>query len=186
MPRHRLLAAASVVLVVAVAACTASTELGMPCTPVKALVDGGSTCTPPAPANCVTIGELSAGKDFVSFGATECEDLICVVDQASASQQLSEAQRDAGAGLSSPAAGYCSRACVQGNNSTCTPQFEDMQDIPGNTMTCRELVLDPQIIAAICNLPADAGGNPALCEQYFGSNRSSFFCARGAPADGGI
>ena len=177
MLRHLLVGA--VLVSAALVACTASTELGKPCTPVKKLQDGGTPCNPPAPANCVTVGELSAGKDFVSFGATECEDLVCVVDQESASRQLSEAQRDAGAGLDSAATGYCSRACVQGNDSTCTPQYQDMQSVPGNAMTCRELVLDPAIIAEICK-------DPVLCERYFGSNRSSFFCARGAPTDGGI
>jgi hypothetical protein len=169
MLRHLLLGA--VLLSTALAACTASTELGKACNLVKALPDGGVTA--------VVIGDLSAGKDFVSFGATECEDLVCVVDQASVSQQLSEAQRDAGSSLSSPATGYCSKACVQGNNATCTPQYNDQQDIPGLAMTCRELVLDPEIIAEICK-------DPVLCQEFFGSNRTSFFCARGAPTDGGI
>jgi len=177
MLRHLLVGA--VLVSAALAACTASTELGKPCTPVKKLVDGGEPCQGHPGVSCVLVGDLSAGKDFVSFGATECEDLICVVDQESASRQLSEAQRDAGAGLSAPATGYCSKACVQGNDSTCTPQYQDMQNTPGDAMTCRELVLDPAIIAEICK-------DPALCEQYFGSNRSSFFCARGAPTDGGI
>jgi hypothetical protein len=135
---------------------------------VKALSDGGVTF--------VVVKDLSAGKDFVSFGATECNDLVCVVDQGSASAQLSAAQNDAG--LSSPAVGYCSVACVQGNNSTCSPQFNDMQNVPGDAMTCRELVLDPTLIAAICQ-------DPKKCQEYFGSNRSSFFCARGTPPDGG-
>jgi hypothetical protein len=168
MLRHLLLGA--VLLCGALAACTANTELGMPCNMVKALADGG--------VGNVVVGDLSAGKDFVSFGATECEDLVCVVDQASASSQLSDAQRDAGS-LDAPAKGYCSRACVQGNNSTCTPQWEDLQSVPGLAMTCRELVLDPKIIAEICQ-------DPVKCQEFFGSNRTSFFCARGAPADGGI
>ena len=168
MLRHLLVGA--VLLCGALAACTSSTELGKPCNMVKA-VDGGV-----AP---VVVGDLSAGKDFVSFGAVECDDLVCVVDQVSVSQQLSEAQRDAGTSLASPAIGYCSRACVQGNDSTCTPQYNDEQNIPGLAMTCRELVLDPSIIAEICK-------DPVKCQEFFGSNRSSFFCARGAPTDGGI
>lgn len=150
-------------------ACTANTDLGQQCRMVKA-VDGGVTF--------VVVGDLSAGKDFVSFGATECNDLVCVVDQQSASEQLSAAQRGAGISLDSPAVGYCSVACVQGNNSTCSPQVNDMQNVPGNAMTCRELVLDQALIAAICQ-------DAAKCQEYFGSNRASFFCARGAPADGG-
>jgi hypothetical protein len=168
MLRHLLLSA--LLLCGALAACTANTELGKPCNMVKALADGG--------VGAVVVGDLSAGKDFVSFGATECEDLVCVVDQVSASLQLADAQRDAGS-LDAPATGYCSRACVQGNNSTCTPQWEDLQSVPGLAMTCRELVLDPKIIADICQ-------DPVKCQEFFGSNRTSFFCARGAPADGGI
>jgi hypothetical protein len=153
-------------------ACTANTDLGEPCNMVKA-VDGGTGVA------LVVVGDLSAGKDFISFGATECSDLVCVVDQASASEQLSQAQRDAGSSLNTPAIGYCSLACVQGNNSTCTPQFDDLQNDPGLAMTCRELLLDPDLINAICRT------DPVSCQLYFGTNRESFFCARGAPSDGG-
>lgn len=168
MLRHLLLAA--ILLGATLFACTANTDLGQSCNMVKALPDGGVTA--------VVVGDLSAGKDFVSFGATECNDLVCVVDQASASLQLSQAQRDAGTSLQSTAVGYCSTVCVQGSNATCTPQFNDQQNIPGLAMTCRELVLDPALIASICQ-------DPKLCQEFFGSNRSSFFCARGAPSDGG-
>jgi hypothetical protein len=168
MLRHLLLG--TVLLGATLFACTANTDLGEACNMVKSLTDGGVTF--------VVVGDLSAGKDFVSFGATECNDLICVVDQASASLQLSQAQRDAGTSLQSPAIGYCSTACVQGSNSTCTPQFDNDQNVPGLNMSCRELVLDPSLITSICQ-------DPVACQEFFGSNRSSFFCARGAPADGG-
>jgi hypothetical protein len=170
MLRHLLFG--TLVLGATLFACTSNTDLGAPCNMVKA-VDGGTGVA------FVTVGDLSAGKDFVSFGATECNDLVCVVDQASASEQLSQAQRDAGSSLDSPAIGYCSVACVQGSNSTCTPQVNDLQNVPGDAMTCRELVLDPALIAAICQ------ASPTDCALYFGSNRASFFCARGAPGDGG-
>jgi hypothetical protein len=162
---------ATILLGVTLFACTANTDLGQPCNMVKALDDGGTTF--------VVVGDLSAGKDFVSFGATACSDLVCVVDQGSASAQLSQAQRDAGTSLGSPALGYCSVVCVQGSNSTCTPQYNDLQNVPGLAMTCRELVLDPALIAEICK-------DPVKCQEFFGSNRSSFFCARGAPPDGGV
>jgi hypothetical protein len=168
MLRHLLLG--TILLGAMLFACTTNTDLGEACNMVKSLPDGGVTF--------VVVGDLSAGKDFVSFGATECDDLVCVVDQASASVQLSQAQRDAGTSLQSAAIGYCSVVCVQGSNSTCTPQFDDQQSIPGLAMTCRELVLDPALIASICQ-------DPVQCQEFFGSNRSSFFCARGAPADGG-
>jgi hypothetical protein len=151
-------------------ACT-STDLGAPCNMVKAIGDGGVAF--------VVVGDLSAGKDFISFGATECDDLICVVDHSSASVQLSQAQRDAGTSFDSPAVGYCSVNCVQGNNSTCSPQYQDMQNIPGLAMTCQDLVLDQDLINSICQ------SDPVSCQEYFGSNRASFFCARGTPTDGG-
>ncbi len=160
----------AVLLCAALFACSTSTDLGESCTPVKALPDGGVTD--------VLVGDLSACKDFISFGATECSDLVCVVDQASASVQLSQAQRDAGLSLGSAATGYCSTACVQGNNSTCSPQYNNLQNQPGLAMTCRELLLDPALIAEICK-------DPVLCQEYFGSNTSSFFCARGTTPDGG-
>jgi hypothetical protein len=169
MLRHLLLG--TILLGATLFACTANTDLGEACNMVKATVDGGVAA--------VVVGDLSAGKDFVSFGATQCDDLICVVDQASASVQLSQAQRDAGTSLNSPAVGYCSNVCVQGSNSTCSPQFDDQQNIPGLAMTCRELVLDPALITSICQQ------SPVQCQEFFGSNRSSFFCARGAPTDGG-
>ena len=168
MLRHFLLG--TLLLGATLFACT-STDLGAPCNMVKALPDGGVTD--------VVVGDLSAGKDFISFGATECDDLICVVDHGSASLQLSQAQRDAGTSLDSAAVGYCSAACVQGNNSTCSPQANDQQNIPGLAMTCQELVLDQALINAICQ------SDPVSCQEYFGSNRGSFFCARGTPLDGG-
>jgi hypothetical protein len=149
-------------------ACQAHTDLGKPdCHLLKKGPDGG-------PVN-VTIAELSAGKDFLSFGSVECEDLVCVLDVNGVSQALAAATANP-AVLNQPALGYCSRACAQGSSSTCTPQYNDLQDDPALVMTCRQLVLDATTIAEICK-------DPAKCLAYFDNNRSPFFCARGG--DGG-
>jgi len=148
--------------------CQDSTDLGKgPCHLVKQGPDGG-------PVD-VMVSELTLNKDFLSFGAVECEDLVCVLDKQGVSAVLAQAVSNP-AVLSNPALGYCSRACVQGSSTTCTPQFDDQQNDPALAMSCQQLVLDQATIAAICQ-------NPAKCAAYFDNNRSPFFCARG---DGGV
>jgi hypothetical protein len=149
-------------------ACKADTDLGKPgCHLLKALPDGGATN--------VIVAELSAGKDFLSFGAVECEDLICVLDVDGVAQVLAQATANAQV-LAEPATGYCSHACAQGNTSGCTPQYQDLQNDPSMIMACRALVLDNDTIAEICK-------DPVKCQEYFNNSRSAFFCARGG--DGG-
>ncbi len=164
---------ARLVLVVAAVAlsmmaCNADTDLGKPdCHLLKALPDGG-------PTN-VIVAELSAGKDFLSFGSVECEDLICVLDQDGVASVLAQATANP-AVLADPATGYCSHACAQGSAGGCTPQYQDYQNDPRQVMSCRALVLDNDTIAEICK-------DPVKCQQYFNNSRSAFFCARGG--DGG-
>ena len=168
-PRARLLLS-SIPLraLLALLGCQDSTDLGKtPCHLVKKGPDGG-------PVD-VVVGELSAGKDFLSFGAVECEDLVCVLDKQGVSAVLAQAISNS-AVLSNPALGYCSRACAQGSSTTCTPQFDDQQNDPALAMSCQQLVLDSATIAEICK-------DPAKCAAYFDNNRSPFFCARG---DGGV
>ncbi|HVP62758.1 MAG TPA: adventurous gliding motility lipoprotein CglC [Myxococcaceae bacterium] len=148
-------------------ACKADTDLGKPgCHLLKALPDGGATN--------VIVAELSAGKDFLSFGSVECEDLICVLDQDGVGNLLAQATANP-AVLADPATGYCSHACAQGNTSGCTPQYQELQNDPTLVMSCRALVLDNDTIAEICK-------DPVKCQEYFNNSRSAFFCARG---DGG-
>jgi hypothetical protein len=167
------LRARTLLIVVAVAlsmmACKADTDLGKPgCHLLKALPDGGATN--------VIVAELSAGKDFLSFGAVECEDLICVLDVDGVAKVLAQATADNGASLGDPATGYCSHSCAQGNKTGCTPQYQDLQNDPSMIMACRALVLDNDTIAEICK-------DPVKCEEYFNNSRSAYFCARGG--DGG-
>ena len=149
-------------------ACKADTDLGKPgCHLLKAGPDGG-------PVN-VIVGELSAGKDFLSFGSVECEDLVCVLDYEAESRLLAQATSNP-AVLADPATGYCSHPCAQGSTSGCTPQFQDLQQDPSLEMGCRALVLDNDTINEICTR------SPADCQRYFNNTRSAYFCARG---DGG-
>jgi len=166
------LRARTLLIVVAVAlsmmACKADTDLGKPdCHLLKALPDGGATN--------VIVAELSAGKDFLSFGAVECEDLICVLDVNGVAQVLAQATANPDV-LADPATGYCSHSCAQGNATGCTPQYQDLQNDPSMIMACRALVLDDDTIAEICK-------DPVKCQEYFNNSRSAFFCARGG--DGG-
>jgi len=152
-------------------ACKADTDLGKPgCHLLKALPDGGGTN--------VIVAELAAGKDFLSFGSVECEDLICVLDQDGVAKVLAQATSNP-AVLGDPAIGYCSHACAQGNTTGCTPQFQDLQNDPSKIMGCRALVLDDATIAEICK-------DPVKCQEYFNNSRSAFFCARGGDGGTGI
>jgi len=165
--RARLSLAVATAVAVSMMACKADTDLGKPgCHLLKALPDGGATN--------VIVAELSAGKDFLSFGSVECEDLVCVLDQDAVSAVLAQATANP-AVLADPATGYCSHACAQGSTSGCTPQFQDLQNDPSLVMSCRPLVLDNDTIAEICK-------DPVKCQEYFNNSRSAFFCARG---DGG-
>jgi len=165
--RARLSLAVATAVAVSMMACKADTDLGKPgCHLLKALPDGGATN--------VIVAELSAGKDFLSFGSVECEDLVCVLDQDGVSAVLAQATANP-AVLADPATGYCSHACAQGSTSGCTPQFQDLQNDPSLVMSCRPLVLDNDTIAEICK-------DPVKCQEYFNNSRSAFFCARG---DGG-
>ena len=167
-PRSRLLISSPFLVLLALLGCQDSTDLGKaPCHLVKKGADGG-------PVD-VLVAELSPLKDFLSFGAVECEDLVCVLDKQGVSAVLAQAASNP-AVLSNPALGYCSRACAQGSSSTCTPQFDNQQNQPGLAMSCQQLVLDQATIAEICK-------DAAKCLAYFDNNRSPFFCARG---DGGV
>ena len=148
-------------------ACSASTDLGSPCILVKKNPDTTSSVQ----SVPVTPDEITQGKDFISFGAVECEDLVCVLD----GQHTQNAINADGT-----VSGYCSRSCVPGSSTACTPQADPANDTnPDLAMSCRALFLDPATLGRICQ------SDPAKCQQYFGSNSSPYFCARGSATDGG-
>jgi len=151
----RLLALTAAALVAA--GCKPATDLNTPCRLVKRNPDGGAPLTI---SESVVRANLSADKDFISFGTVECEDFVCVRD--------TNFQSDAGP--DEPAYGYCSRSCAAGN---ACPSFDSSLDDGPDRLRCRALLLDAETLKQL----ADQGLNP-------GNVRDPYFCARGG-ADAG-
>jgi len=132
-----------------------NSDLGTPCTLQKANPDGGRPVF-------MTGSDITAdGQDIISLGAQGCDDFICVHDL----------------GLPNPApadplTGYCTHVCVGSGTGSCPGQDQD----PARPYECRALLLDDLTLRELCN------ANPTLCDQYFGPDRSSNFCARGLTA----
>jgi hypothetical protein len=161
MPVRRSLVATLVLLgiLVLVGACRVATDLGRTCNLVKKNPDGGTGSVP------ILESDLPGGnKDFISFGATECEDLVCVRDANVPRSGVANA----------PALGYCSRPCVPGVSNGCPAANSDDDKDPSKKLLCRALLLDELTLAAICT------NDPSTC-QRIGDTRSPYFCAR----DGG-
>ena len=141
-------------------ACRVATDLGLPCQLVKKNPDGGTTSVP------ILESDLPGGnKDFISFGATECEDLVCVRD--------ANVPRTGVPGAA--ALGYCSRACVPNASGGCPAANKSDDSNPDKRLTCRALLLDEATLGAICT------NDPSTC-QKIGDTRSPYFCARGVDA----
>jgi hypothetical protein len=141
-------------------ACRVATDLGLPCQLVKKNPDGGTTSVP------ILESDLPGGnKDFISFGATECEDLVCVRD--------ANVPRTGVPGAA--AMGYCSRACVPNVSGACPAANKSDDSNPDKRLTCRALLLDEATLGAICT------NDPSTC-QKLGDTRSPYFCARGVDA----
>jgi hypothetical protein len=156
MNRRSIAICALLGLIVLLAACRISTDLGTLCNMVKRNPDGGQGSVP------IREAELpDGGKDFVAFGATECEDLVCVRD--------SNVPKTGTPGAI--ATGYCSRACSPGNSCPAANSADDNN--PNRKLTCRPLILDEQTLSTLCS------NDPAKCNQYFGGTTSPYFCARG-------
>jgi hypothetical protein len=141
------------------AGCTCvNSDLGTDCTLQKGNPDGG----PPLP---MTGADITAdGQDIISLGAQGCEDFICVHDLGQPKPGPAEALT-----------GYCTHPCSGSGEGPC-PGINQEESRP---YTCRALLLDEQTLRELCN------ANGALCDQYFGPQRSSNFCARGSRADAG-
>ena len=79
-------------------------DLGTECVLVrKGDVDGGDAVA------FLTNADVSKGRVYISYGATECEDLVCVRDE-------NFPEDTANPGL--PAKGYCSKLCVPQDGPT--------------------------------------------------------------------
>jgi hypothetical protein len=154
------LAALSLSLVAA-SGCKAQTDLNSECILVKK--------DPSDPTGkksvAITAGELraNANRDVISFGATQCEDLVCV--------------REAGAPLpaadAEPVSGRCSRSCAgAGDEATCKSFDESLDKNPDTALVCRPLLLDASLLASLRQ------ADEAAYRRYFGDNSSPYFCAR--------
>lgn len=150
--------------------CDVTTELGKPCRLVrKATADEQAQ----GPTKFVEIQEkdIAADQDFISFGALDCEDLICVRDDASPRSEDPQAV----------ALGYCSKECVQGTTTGCeiTRTVDDVQAGLKDRMTCRPLLLDQATLDAI------RVADETYYRRTFGENNSPYFCAGATPATQG-
>ncbi len=157
MPQRLLFRMALLALLTVLEACRSATDLGNPCVLVKKNPDGGST-----PVSIKERELPDGGKDFISFGAAICENLVCVRDSAYPKNPDPNAD----------ALGYCSSACVA-NSGTCASANSSDDSNPARRLTCRALLLDELTLAAICS------ADPVKCYQYFGGTTSPYFCARG-------
>jgi hypothetical protein len=90
-------------LFVLIASSCQKNDLNTPCRLAKANPDGGV----PLAIKESELRNATVKKEFVSFGASECEELVCVRDSLFTSD----------AGDDSSAMGYCSRPCV--DSSAC-------------------------------------------------------------------
>ncbi len=163
---HAIMSARLVVVLSAAllsSGCEVASELGKPCGLVKAPTaeqrEAGILRAP------VYESEVAANQDFISFGATDCEDLICVRD--------AESPRTVDPDNPDPQAlGYCSKPCVQGSGaSACEVTDTGVPEALRGRMTCRSLLLDQ---ASLERLRAE---DPDAYRNTFGDNNSPFFCA---------
>jgi hypothetical protein len=148
----------SAVAVFAAIGCTPPTNLNVVCTLVKKTPDGGSGSV------FITEGDISANasRDVISFGAVECEDLVCV--------------REGGAPLSGnagqAATGWCSRPCLETQANACPSNDPALDKNPATAFSCRKLLLDEAALASLKT------ADPGAYKKYFGDTTSPFFCAR--------
>jgi hypothetical protein len=154
------------VLAVCAAGCAGcqETDLGHPCVLKKKNPDGGK------PLEMTSDDVTAQGQDIVSLGAQECEDFICVRDLG---EPVPDGGSDAGSqpdGGNRVLTGYCTHACTGTGTGPCG--LGESPD-PNRPYECRSLLLDDQTLRALCF------SNPGLCDDLFGPERSSNFCARG-------
>lgn len=159
-PMKRVLFAAVIaVSSLAIGSCGAPTDLNKPCVMVKKDPNDPSKSLP------ITQGDIQSNpnRDVISFGSTECEDLVCVHE---AGAPLNGAPTDA-------LTGFCSRACAQGASAnTCASAEENLDKDPVTAFSCRSLLLDEATLGALKQ------NDPATYKQYFGDTTSPYFCAR--------
>ena len=157
--------------------CTVTTDLGKPCVLKKTQVvrdtNGNpvidpATNKPQTEVVAILQNEITTGQDYIAFGITECDDLICVRD---ADEPFLEEPADP-AQPRRQAVGYCSRACIEGSDaSACEVTDTGVSNALSQRMACRSLLLDTQTLERL------RAEDPAAYRATFGETLSPFFCA---------
>jgi hypothetical protein len=158
--------------------CQVTTDLGSPCVlqkrgPQKKDANGEPLFADPETKKIpvyeavdIRERELTPGQDYIAFGATDCEDLICVRDADA------PANTDYANNPEASAIGYCSRACVQGSGaSACEVTNSGVPEALKSRMDCRSLLLDQ---VSLDKLRAE---DPDAYKATFGDTNSPYFCA---------
>lgn len=150
---------------VGLAGCTEQRDLGTRCILIRRGAEGGSS------RQDILNRELTnPSEEFVSFGVTDCEDLVCVRD---ADFEPQNTAPDA------PAEGYCSAPCTPQTSSgplatdPCATGRSEIDDDPAQRFTCRQMLMDEETLAAI------KAEDEATYRRYFGGTETPYFCARG-------
>ncbi|QRK04671.1 adventurous gliding motility lipoprotein CglD [Archangium violaceum] len=151
--------------------CEVPSDIGKPCVLVKKSTKEGEKSDP------VTLEDIGEGdKDFISFGALDCEELVCVRDANSPIQTSGE-----GDGLR--VLGYCSKACVPSDDgapqiqSPCAVNHPEASAEVKASMSCRPLLLDQQALDYM------RANSPEEYRATFGENSSPYFCAASTPTE---
>jgi hypothetical protein len=149
--------------------CDVSSQIGIECTLVRKATPQefeqfGSETMP------ILEREIAPRQDFISFGAVECEDLICVRDAAFPPATNEDGTVNGGAF----AKGYCSKECVEGSNACEVKETNGVLEGLPERMGCRALLLDQDTLEAL------RSADEEFYRRTFGENNSPYFCA-GAP-----
>jgi hypothetical protein len=170
-PLLRILATGSLAFLLSAGSC-AQTDIGAPCdVPLSAPDTNLPGCTadakPSEEPQCFHPDLSSRDKDFVAFGATDCDNLVCVRSRCSLPADAPD--REAACAKALPTAsptGICSAECI--TNDDCRTG----EGLTG-TYACRSLVLDQKFLEDLRqNL------SPQEYEKYFGRIQSAKYCAR--------
>jgi hypothetical protein len=139
--------------------CEVTSDTGKPCVLVKKAASGEGAVP-------VSPNDIVRGQDFISFGAVECEDLVCVRTGGTPIETTGE-------GSAVQVLGYCSKAC-NANSTDCASTHPDTTEATRSSMSCRAILLDQ---LALTTLKRE---DPATYESIFGKNESPNYCASSA------
>ncbi|WP_257458696.1 adventurous gliding motility lipoprotein CglC [Archangium lipolyticum] len=143
--------------------CEIRSDIGKRCTLVRKATAEEMAAEPErGKTRPIQYTELKPGQDFISFGMTECEDLVCVRD-------TSYSEPPEADGL---ARGYCSKSCqVDATQNDCVVNASDAEASVKDRMVCRALLLDEE---AMTDMRVN---DPVAYRNTFGDNNSPYFCA---------